>query len=377
MDKRYSSTLISPGGDWSWSTATKVSETNIVGYASDNNQNVTALRWSNNNTIEILSVTGELNSAAMAISGHTSVGIAWPKDEPSPLHLFPDRPLTSGAIAIRWNEEEQGVALPTLGGIYSAAYDIDNSTIVGCSMRSDALIAVMWNPAGLIQEIGSLGGNFAVAMSISGDVVVGGSNLGYDQDDFIADNIMHAFSWTYSQGIIDIHPEGWTWSIATGVDRLGNIVGYGKAEDGYTHGFAYIKAPDLMVESYTIRPDDPKVHERIYFDAVIKNIGTGPAILERGWNRLRILKGDGSWISHAGYTSPGTVLQPLESITETIYFMPYTLEPGDFSFILRTDPTDIVAESDETNNDYAGTLTVPPRSRISRPDNYKRGVESH
>lgn len=92
---------------------------------------------------------------------------------------------------MRWDGANPGTALPTLGGTYTAAYDVDGSTIVGCSMRDGTLVAVSWDSNGQIREIGSLGGNLSVATSILGDTVVGFSSLASDQDGFISETFVH------------------------------------------------------------------------------------------------------------------------------------------------------------------------------------------
>ena len=168
---------------------------------------------------------------------------------------------------------------------------------------------------------------------------------------------MHAFTWTAESGFQDVHPLGWRWSIALGVDATGSVVGYGQAADGYTHAFAYVKGPDLVIDSYSVRPAAPKVHERLWIDVVLRNAGSAAVTIPASVNKVGIRKDDGSSVGY-GYGASSLSLAAGATATFTLHIEPYTLSPGPFRFVLTADPGNYIAELDETNNQLAGQIDM-------------------
>ena len=80
--------------------------------------------------------------------------------------------------------------------------------------------AVRWDAAGVIADLGA--GPETEATDFSGDQVVG--------RDFDSGR---AFAWSAATGKVDIHPAGWDFSEAWGIDAGGSIVGIGKLDGSF------------------------------------------------------------------------------------------------------------------------------------------------
>jgi len=235
--------LISPPGEGFRTFAYGIKDTSIVGLGVDADDNKVALLWSVYGGVSILPGPSAHDMEARSVSGDISVGAAWPSGQPNPFNFLDPGSASSSTMAIRWKSTTSWSPLPSLDDNFRIACDIDNTTIVGCSRYGAVTHAVIWYNLNQIQKIESLGGNYSCATSVAGDLVVGGSYIKSDE-------AIHAFKWTAEDGIEDIHPEGWKYSVATGVDHMGNIVGYGQAADGYRHGFVYLKTCKYKVRSY-------------------------------------------------------------------------------------------------------------------------------
>ena len=238
-----SESLESPPGVSFRTCAYGFKDTSIVGIGIDADNNKMALLWSVFGGVSVLPGPAMHDMEARSVSGDISVGAAWPAGKTQPFNILEPKSTEPGTIGVRWKSTTTWYTLPSLGEDYTVAWDIDNSTIVGCSKLKAITYAVVWHNIDEIHQIESLGGSFSCATSVSGKLIVGGSYIK-------ADAAVHAFKWTAEDGIEDIHPDGWRYSVATGVDQMGNIVGYGQAEDGYRHGFVYLKTWKFKIRKY-------------------------------------------------------------------------------------------------------------------------------
>ena len=105
-------------------------------------------------------------------------------------------------------------------------------TLVGAS----ALVLILWSAGAMaadrftVIDLGTLGGTHSYGLAINNrGQVTGYSSLPGDAE-------THAF--LYSNGVMtDIHPAGWRWSIATGLNEQGQIVEYGENPQGDVRAF--------------------------------------------------------------------------------------------------------------------------------------------
>ena len=114
--------------------------------------------------------------------------------------------------------------LETLGGVYSTATAMNNKgQVTGWAYLAgaQAVHAFRWTASKGIQDLGALtasGNSFGAVMNDAGDVA-GTASLGI--------GVEHAFLWTPAGGMQDLGSLGGTEIWVTGINRLGDLIGYG------------------------------------------------------------------------------------------------------------------------------------------------------
>lgn len=137
-----------------------------------------------------------------------------------------------GWRAVRWTPDGTGwqrTLLPTAAGAATHSYVTahgDAITVGASATITGGLDAAMWDAGGAFTALG-----------VSSDAEAfdhrNGRVVGADSD--FSDGQPRAFLWTAAEGPTHIHPPGWTWSIASGIDGDGRIVGVrGMADFGAT-----------------------------------------------------------------------------------------------------------------------------------------------
>lgn len=88
--------------------------------------------------------------------------------------------------------------------------------------------AFAWTPSNGLLDIGTLGGKSSAGLGINGkDQITGFSNLS-DQTECnpLIDNVIHAFIWSSSAGMLDLGSLGGTNSFGYGINDKGEVAGY-------------------------------------------------------------------------------------------------------------------------------------------------------
>jgi probable HAF family extracellular repeat protein len=179
---------------------------------------------------------------------------------------FPALALLLGVLAV-FSQAQAGefTVLPTLGGIYSNAYDLsrDGTTVVGYADDENGYHRAFLLQGGQMTDLGTLGGNYSYAQFVSADgaVVVGHAYTG--------NGYYHAFRW--SDGVMtDLGTLGGTYSYANDISDDGNVVvGY-----SYLSGNNYQRAFRWV-------------------DGVITNLGT----LGGNWSYATAVSADGAVVA--------------------------------------------------------------------------------
>jgi probable HAF family extracellular repeat protein len=353
---------MSPSGNTCGARA--LSDSRIVGWMIDSTYRMVPVQWTTQGTMSELPFSTGNEGMALATRGSVTVGGAWALGSFRPsVFLSPDMEYPDSARALAWIGTANPIALPGLSANgFSIAYGVEGQAAVGCSIQPTAprqTVAVKWDSTGTPQVLGSLGGRRACATAITKGIVVGGAQT--------AAGDMHAFSWTSGGTIQDIHPSGWRWSIALDVDENGSIVGYGQAQDGYTHGFAYLKVPDLQIESVSTTTVLPKAHERLSIDVRVKNIGSAPALFPSdSSSRVSVRRQDGVAMSYSPSTSAEVDIAPGGTAVFTVSLPPYSLPGGPSELVFKVDPSNTIAERNEDNNDFQARITMD--TQVDYPD---------
>lgn len=132
--------------------------------------------------------------------------------------------------------------LGTLGGIDSRAHDInDNGQIVGDSYtdNDDSIHAFLYED-GEMKDIGTLGiSSYATAINSEGVIVGGGMDNNRDYKALIWEgNELYDLNTLIQEGT------GWDLKLATGINDLGQIIGYGTAPNGFEHAYLLNPVPE-------------------------------------------------------------------------------------------------------------------------------------
>jgi len=141
-----------------------------------------------------------------------------------------------------WTGASTVSTLPTLGGLNTWAYGInDSGTVVGTSSFSNDLRgAFRWTQAGGIQDLGSLGGfnSSANAINASGTIVGESSTQGY--------SFNRAFLWTQAGGMVSLGSNNGVASKATDINDGGQVIGIDTKTNGYDGGFLWTQSGGMV-----------------------------------------------------------------------------------------------------------------------------------
>ncbi len=235
------------GAVWAVATATSDDGALVVGEASfAMPYRQVAVLWSRDGagvwTAENLDTAGGVRAYAVGLdtSGDTVFGNS----------LLPGNTVSH---ATRWTRNTEGgwdtTSLPTLPlPTDTNPEEVDTEIVMArggecVGLSRDAMEtgwpkkAVMWDAAGAIMDLG-VGPN-TEATDFRGDQIVG--------RDF---DSKRAFVWSPATGKVDIHPAGWDFSEAWGIDADGRIVGIGKL-GGIYHQFLLVPGSTLSMRQET------------------------------------------------------------------------------------------------------------------------------
>ncbi len=142
--------------------------------------------------------------------------------------------ISLGYHALLWDSINGITDLGTLGGNESSAYNINESGIVvGASATGflyendrDEVHAFLWDSDNGMIDLGTLNTNDSSAWAINNlDKVVGASVTYVPDEGLKTASINHAFVWSETDGMIDIHDNSYLSSIAFGINDVDQVVG--------------------------------------------------------------------------------------------------------------------------------------------------------
>ncbi len=200
----------------------------VVGYV-DSITTARAFIWSAGGGVKWLPTLGGMSSYAYGINNNGDV-------------VGSSQTSSGVSHAFIWTAADgQMHDLGTLGGQaacsfgHSAAYDLnDQREVVGFSCAESGERAFLWSEAGGMVDLGTLGGPFS---SRAFDINNSGHVVGVAQT---ANGVPHAFVWTPSAGMSDLGTLGGDSSVARSINDLGEIVGESTViGNSMHHGFLW------------------------------------------------------------------------------------------------------------------------------------------
>jgi probable HAF family extracellular repeat protein len=139
------------------------------------------------------------------------------------------------AHAFAWTAESGMLDLGTLGGVNSLARAVNNhGTVVGRADRPEqftegifvAYDAFVWTAATGMVDIGTLGGFSSDAIGVNDDgMVIGRSLAGHGSNP--SSDVDHGFAWTQTGGMLDLGTLGGAVTEPTALSATGQAVGFG------------------------------------------------------------------------------------------------------------------------------------------------------
>jgi probable HAF family extracellular repeat protein len=152
---------------------------------------------------------------------------------------------TNAQHAFLWSQNTGMQDLGTLGGCCSGAFAInDRSVVVGWSeAATGAGEAFSWTQAAGMLPLSTGKGKFSntIAYAVNNQgFIVGGGNV------VSSALTQHALLWTPSGGMMDLGSLGGTNSMALGINRSNQVVGWSLTSSGETHPFLWTRTTGVQ-----------------------------------------------------------------------------------------------------------------------------------